>query len=253
MSTSKSRANLSQSPSTSSRTESLSPSNSMSTPAPSIRKSPPSLPSLDSSAWDHPMMMTKDSMSGPSHPSSASSAFSLTSISGPSSSQAHHPSFGFSDPMPSRNSQSAALFMPPGSQNVSHTAERSTSVRDYSDADLIIRDHRDDRHHYSYSQPSFPSQHEQGTLHSPHDTSGMNALSLPQHRDSASSQSFIHRRSITEPQGFRGIINQFPHLPNPQPHNQQQNYSIRLPTPPKVADPGGSRSGYNGTDSRRML
>jgi hypothetical protein len=222
----------------SSRTHSLSPTTSMATPA--TRKSPQTLPSLDSSAWENPMMLTKDGAGN--HTSPASSAFSLTPISGPPSSHPHLPSFAFSDPMPSRGSQAGGMFMPPGAQNVSHIAERP---RDYNEPDFPLRDHRDDRHHYSYSQPSFPSPHDQGIIHSPHDSSGMNAL-MSQHRDQSSSQSFSHRRSITEPQGFRGIINQFPHLPNPQ-----SNYpSIRLPTPPKVSEPG---RGYGPSDSRRLL
>lgn len=232
----------------SSRTHSLSPTNSMAVPASQLRKSPPSLPSLDSSAWDHPMMITKEG-SGGTHASPASTAYSLTPISGPSTGQSHLPSFTFSDPMPSRNQP--GMFLPPGTQNISH-AERP---RDYSDSDFTIRDHRDDRHHYSYSQPSFSS-HEQASLHSPHE-SAMNTISLS-HRDSMgspSSQSFAHRRSITEPQGFRGIMNQqYPHLPNPQPHTQQATAypSIRLPTPPKVSEPGRSGYGISSSD-RRML
>jgi hypothetical protein len=234
---SQSHASPSDSPS-SSRTHSLSPSTSMAAPA--TRKSPQSLPGLDSSAWENPMMLTKD---GPgSHNSPSSSTFSLTPISGPPSSHTHLPSFAFSDPMPSRGSQPGSMYMQPGAQNVSHIAERP---RDYNEPDFPLRDHRDERHHYSYSQPSFTSPHEQGSMHPPHDSSGMNAL-MSQHRDPSSTQSFAHRRSITEPQGFRGIINQFPHLPTPQ-----SNYpSIRLPTPPKVSDPG---RGYGPSESRRML
>ena len=84
-------------------------------------------------------------------------------------------------------------------------------------------------------------------------------MTMSQHRDQMNSaqqqqqHSFAHRRSITEPQGFRGIINTFPHLPSPQSHSQQPDYPLRLPPPQKVADPNGVRSGYGGHESRRMI
>jgi hypothetical protein len=256
-----------ESPSSSSaRTHSLSPSNSMSVPSQQFRKTPPTLPGLETgSSWDHQsMVMPKEQQqqqqSANQHTSPRTASFTLNP--GPHSAQPQLTSFGYSEPMPSRSTQSNALYMSHPSQSLPPPPppDRPQSVREqYSEPQFVLRDVREERQHYSFSQPSFPSPHD-GSLHSPvpHDTSQMNSMAMPQHRDQMNSaqqqqQSFAHRRSITEPQGFRGIINTFPHLPSPQAHSQQPDYSLRLPPPPKVADPNGVRSGYGGHESRRMI
>ena len=259
-----------ESPSSSSaRTHSLSPSNSLSIPGQPFRKTPPTLPGLETgSSWDHhtAMVVSKEQQqSANQHNSPRTASFTLNT--GPHAAQPQLTSFGYSEPMPSRSTQSNAMYMSHPSQSLPPPPppDRQQPVREhYSEPHFVIRDVREDRQHYSFSQPSFPSPHD-GSLHSPvpHDTSQMSSMTMSQHRDQMNSaqqqqqqqqqQSFAHRRSITEPQGFRGIINTFPHLPSPQAHSQQPDYPLRLPPPQKVADPNGARSGYSGHDSRRMI
>ena len=268
---SKSRPSPSESPSSSSaRTHSLSPSNSMSIPSQPFRKTPPTLPGLEtSSSWDHHtniVMPKEQQQSANQHTSPRTASFTLNP--GPHSAQPQLTSFGYSEPMPSRSTQSNAMYIHhPQNLPPPPPPDRQQPVREqYNEPHFVLRDVREERQHYSFSQPSFPSPHD-GSLHSPvpHDTSQMNSMAMSQHRDQMTSaqhqqqqqqqqqQSFAHRRSITEPQGFRGIINQYPHLPSPQAHSQQPDYPPRLPPPQKVADPNGTRSGYGGHESRRMI
>lgn len=256
-----------ESPSSSSgRTHSLSPSNSMSVPSQPFRKTPPTLPGLETgSSWDHPTNMVipkeQQQQSANQHASPRTASFTLNP--GPHSAQPQLTSFGYSEPMPSRSTPSNALYMSHPSQSLPPPPpqDRPQPVREqYSEPHFVLRDVREERQHYSFSQPSFPSPHD-GSLHSPvpHDTSQMNSMAMSQHRDQMNTaqqqqqQSFAHRRSITEPHGFRGIINTFPHLPSPQAHSQHPDYPLRLPPPQKVADPNGVRSGYGGHESRRMI
>ena len=265
---SKSRPSPESPSSSSARTHSLSPSNSMSVPNQQFRKTPPTLPGLETgSSWDHHtnMVMPKEQQQQNANQHASPRTTSFTLNPGPHSAQPQLTTFGYSEPMPSRSTPSNALYMSHPSQSLPPPPpqDRPQPVREqYSEPHFVLRDVREERQHYSFSQPSFPSPHD-GSLHSPvpHDTAQMNSMAMSQHRDQMNSaqqqqqqqQSFAHRRSITEPQGFRGIINTFPHLPSPQTHSQQPDYPLRLPPPPKVADPNGVRSGYGGHEPRRMI
>ena len=249
--------------SSSARIHSLSPSNPVPALSQPFSNALPSSPGLETGpSWDHTNMVIPKEQQQNFNKYAATHTASFTLNPGPHSTQPQLTSFGYSEPMPSRSTPSSALYMSHPSQNFPPPPppDRAQPVREqYNEPHFMSRDVREERQHYSFSQPSFPSPHD-GSLHSPvpDDASRMNSMAMSQHRDQMNSaqqqqQSFAHRRSITEPQGFRGIINTFPHLPSPQVHSQQPDYPLRLPPPSKVADPNGVRSGYGGHESRRMI
>ena len=216
---------LSPAPSSSpARAHSLSPSNSMSAPSQSFRETSPTLAGLEiDSSWNyHTNTVTPKEQQRRANQHTSPRTASFTLNPGPHSPQPHLTSFCYSEPITTSSTMcmshpSQALPPPP-------PAGHQQPVRkQHNEPHLVLRDVREDRRRYSFSQPSFPSPQD-GSLHSPvsHDTSQVNSLTMPQHQDQTNStqqqrpqKPFPHRRSVTQPQGFRGITNACPHLPSP--------------------------------------
>ncbi|EGN99087.1 hypothetical protein SERLA73DRAFT_108396 [Serpula lacrymans var. lacrymans S7.3] len=235
------------------RTDSVSPSiitNSM-------RASPRNLSVMEPTAWEDSMIMTDQQQQAPQQQhqpppepqiSSSSTPYHLPAVSAPMLKK-NAQQFTFPNPMStsSRNSMSNSIYMPPSQSSFSHTADRPMGGG-YNDMSYLLRE--DTHHHYSYSQPSFsPADHNMQT-HPASAQQPMHQQTHASHREPAAQPPptlpFPHRRSVTEPQGYRTITNQLPHLPNPV----QQAHGIRLPSPPTLHDVNGPRHAYTNTGSR---
>jgi hypothetical protein len=105
-----------------------------------------------------------------------------------------------------------------------------------------VRDPREDQQRFPYSQPSYSGHPKIPTSHStprayttPHSKRAMPPLAQ-------TPVPFAHRRSITDPQGFSSLVNQYPHLPPPT--------SLRRLSPPRLAESSHSvRPSFNGGNS----
>jgi hypothetical protein len=141
--------------------------------------------------------------------------------------------------------------VPQATQNFSHTADRPLGEATYGSAaggggggsggasgggSYSVRDPREDQQQRfpPYSQPSYSGGPE-GALH----------YTAQQQRDPSPAQTpvpFAHRRSITDPQGFPPLVNQYPHLPPPS--------GLRRLSPPRLAEGSHSvRPSFNGGGS----
>ena len=139
--------------------------------------------------------------------------------------------------------------VPQGTQNFTHTADRPLGEATYGSAaggggggsggasgggSYPVRDPREDQQRFPpYSQPY--SGGPEGALH----------YTAQQQRDPSPAQTpvpFAHRRSITDPQGFPPLVNQYPHLPPPS--------GLRRLSPPRLAEGSHSvRPSFNGGGS----
>ena len=206
----------------STRANSLSPPNL----AASMRTSPRAVQVLDGSNWEQSLLLPEHS---DSHMSSATSTpYQLPPVNAPVPSKVlHYPSYSNSIPPSSRNSVSSGMYMPNSQQNYSHSTDRPMGGA-YSSGYVMRNDVRQDsqQQQYSYSQQSFPT----SSTDSNHN---MTTSSHQSTHSQAQRDPFPHRRSLTDPQGYRTIVNQFPHLPNPA---HGLTHGIRLPSPPRLQD-----------------
>lgn len=137
---------------------------------------------------------------------------------------------------PSRQSAITQIYMQPAPQNYNHNQDRQ-SGGSYQENFIDRR--------YSFSQPAFPSSHD-ASMHSHSPTSNVQSAQSqrgnPNHVQNT--LSYPPRRSITESQGYRPVLNQ--QLP-PLPHVQQQSaHVVRIPSP--VGLPEGVNSLRNDYD-----
>lgn len=226
--------------SNSTRTHSLSPTGMNA----SLGHAPNPLPNIDS-GWDDPMFMPKEQPEAGS--SSQTTSYTVPPVPGPSS---HSPSYS------SSNRQAMEDMYMPMSSNYSSTVDRpmsgATDIYSGSSSGFLLRD---ERRTFSYSQPSFPTHANHMHAHS----SPASAVSptMPPPTGGLSMQSpvqYAHRRSITEPHGYRsamgGQIPSIPQmrLPQPTPH------PLRIPSPSQLAGNGAPSqlSGYDVSGERRM-
>ncbi|KAI0925886.1 hypothetical protein AcW1_008199 [Taiwanofungus camphoratus] len=222
--------------STSTRTQSLSPT-AMNT---GLGQNPHTLPSIGSNSWDEDVYMGKEGQD-PGPPSS-STHYPLAPIAGSSSSHAH-----LYAPSPSR--QPISAMYSPVTPNYPHTADRPMGGDPYSGSGMGYSV-RDNRRTISFPQHSFPT-----PSHMPAHPSPVSAISptMPPQGGSMSMQSptsYAHRRSITEPQGFRPVLSHpLPHIRLPQPPSQ----GMRLPSPGvPPGNPDAVHSGYGMSGDRRL-
>ncbi|KAI9454550.1 hypothetical protein BJY52DRAFT_1284091 [Lactarius psammicola] len=236
-----SRAGSSADSPTSTRAQSLSPS----TITASMRPSPNAVHSLEGGSWDQGMMMGEEQNQQPPHSSSPSTGYPLSGV--PAHTKA--PS-QYSYPSPAQSSSRTTLpgtmympVAPQGTQNFGHTTDRPLTEA-YGGGNYPVRDLREDQQRFPYSQPSYSGPE---AAHLPQHSPSTPSLhySTQQHRDASSAQTpipFAHRRSITDPQGFSSLVNQYPHLPPPP--------ALRRLSPPRLAETSHSvRPSFNGGSS----
>ncbi|KAF8274754.1 hypothetical protein EI94DRAFT_1794060 [Lactarius quietus] len=226
---------------TSTRAQSLSPS----TITASMRPSPNAVHSLEGGSWDQSMMMGEEQQNQQApHSSSPSTGYPLSGVS------AHtKPHSQYSYPSPAQSSSRTTLpgtmympVAPQGTQNFGHTPDRTLSEA-YGGGNYPVRDPREDTQRFPYSQPSYSGPE---AAHLPqHPSTPSLQYTTQQHRDAPSAQTpipFAHRRSITDPQGFSSLVNQYPHLPPPP--------ALRRLSPPRLTETSHSvRPSFNGGSS----
>ncbi|KAI0292124.1 hypothetical protein BC826DRAFT_1092173 [Russula brevipes] len=214
-----SRAGSSADSPTSTRAQSLSPSTITAT----MRPSPNAVHSLEGSSWDQGMIIGEEQNQSAPHASSPSTGYPLPGV----PAHAKNPS-QFSYPSPAQSSSRTTL---PG-----------TIIRR---GNYPVRDPRDDQQRFPYSQPAYSGP--DGSHLSQHSPSAsLHYTTQQQQRDPSSPAQtpvpFAHRRSITDPQGFSSLVNQYPHLPPPN--------SLRRLSPPRLAENSHSvRPSFNGGSS----
>ena len=233
-----SRAGSSADSPTSTRAQSLSPS----TITASMRPSPNAVHSLEGGSWDQSMMMGEEQNQQAPHTSSPSAGYPLSGV--PAHTKA--PS-QYSYPSPAQSSSRTTLpgtmympVAPQGTQNFGHTTDRPLTEA-YGGGSYPVRDLREDQQRFPYSQPSYSGPE---ATHLPQHSPSTPSLhySTQQHRDAPSAQTPFHRRSITDPQGFSSLVNQYPHLPPPT--------TLRRLSPPRLAEASHSvRPSFNGGNS----
>lgn len=211
----------------STRTHSLSPTNI----TPALHHSPQqATASMD---WEEVMM--RKERPDPHQASPVSAGYPIS----PLSTTQTHPSYPYPPASStSRQMTMAQVYMQPMPQSyTTHTTDRQQPPADvYSESTVDRR--------YSYSQPSYSSMHDSSHMHHPaaHSPTTSAAQSIPPHRGNANIQqpiSYTHRRSITEPQGYRPVVmNQQPAPSLPQQHAQQQQHphAVRVPSPSGMRD-----------------
>lgn len=227
--------------STSTRTHSLSPTTFNS----ALGQTGP-MSGMDSTAWDSSSFMTKDQPEP--GPSTVSSSYTIPPVPGPSTS--HHSPYPASAPRPSLDDTYPPLT------SYQYSPDRSLAPIDpYAGAATSNFLMRDERRPFSYPQPSFPTH--AGQLQ-PH-TSPVSAVSpsMPPGGGPGMQAPYAHRRSITEPQGYRSSIqlSSIPQMRLPQP----PNLPTRLPSPGQLSAAGGPQppplhpaSGYDYSDERKL-
>lgn len=235
-----SRAGSSADSPTSTRAQSLSPSTITAT----MRPSSNAVHSLEGGSWDQGMILNEEQSQSAPHAPSPSTGYPLPGVPAHTKTPSQ-----FTYPSPAQSSSRTTLpgtmympTVPQGTQNFAHTADRPLSEA-YGSGNYPVRDLREDQQRFPYSQPSYSggeaahlSQHSPSTsLHYPQQ----------QQRDPSPAQTpvpFAHRRSITDPQGFSSLVNQYPHLPPPQ--------TLRRLSPPRPAESSHSvRPSFNGGSS----
>ncbi|KAH9178415.1 hypothetical protein EDB89DRAFT_1931102 [Lactarius sanguifluus] len=234
-----SRAGSSADSPTSTRAQSLSPS----TITASMRPSPNAVHSLEGSSWDQSMMMGEEQNQQPPHSSSPSTGYPLSGV------PAHNkPPSQYSYPSPAQSSSRTTLpgtmympVAPQGNQNFGHTTDRP--LTEAYGGNYPVRDLREDQQRFPYSQTSYSGPE---AAHLPQHSPSTPSLhySTQQHRDTSAQTPipFAHRRSITDPQGFSSLVNQYPHLPPPP--------ALRRLSPPRLAETSHSvRPSFNGGSS----
>ena len=152
-----------------------------------------------------------------------------------------------------------------GTQSFAHSADRPLGEATYGGTGssaggggggsgggnyAAVRDPREDQQQQRfppYSQPSYSAAGEGGTHLSQHSSSTtLHYTTTQQQRDASSPAQtpvpFAHRRSITDPQGFSSLVNQYPHLPPPS--------GLRRLSPPRLTESSHSvRPSFNGGGS----
>ncbi|KAH9838349.1 uncharacterized protein C8Q71DRAFT_524652 [Rhodofomes roseus] len=225
--------------SASTRTHSLSPTNFS-----SALGQTGAVSGMDSSAWDGSAFMSKDQPEPGS--STASTSYTLPPVPGPSTS--HSSAY---PPSASRQSLDEA-YVPLTSYQ--YSPERSMASADpYSGtagSGFLLRD---ERRPFAYPQPSFPTH--AGQLHAQSSPVSAVSPSMPSAggANMQSSAPYAHRRSVTEPQGYRSgfQLSSIPQMRIPQPPNLPN----RLPSPSQLAGAGGApppRPGYEYGDERNL-
>ncbi|KAL6302470.1 hypothetical protein BKA93DRAFT_818450 [Sparassis latifolia] len=186
------------------------------------------VPTLESANWPESMFMEKDQ---PEASTSTSSGYAMPSVVSASSS---YP--------PSTSRQTfPEMYLQSVTQNYPHTADRPMGTETYSSHFTTVRD---ERRTFPYSQAAFPPHappmHSQSP-HLPPVSSAMapqgGSLSIP------SPLSYTHRRSITEPQGYRNMLPQMRQAPPPP---------IRLPSPSMLPQSNAPNSVYDARKNDRM-
>jgi hypothetical protein len=233
-----SNADLDSPPST--RTNSLSPA------VTSVRPSPRSAPTLESGAWDQSLLMAEQHEDGPG----GSTVYSVPPVSTSMTQKGVH-QYSFSDPMPpnARSGMGSSMYMGSQQSHYSSSAERPMAST-YSGTGYVARDSRDDQQ-YTYSQAPYPNHDSSMQSHS--STTSSTHHTQIHSREPLSSQSnvsYTQRRSNTEPQAFRAVLNQQQtHLPHPM----QLSNSGRLPSPHGLPDSGPASQRpqhYGGVEGR---
>jgi hypothetical protein len=221
---------------TSTRAQSLSPSTITAT----MRPSPSAVHSLEGGSWDQGMIMGEEqNQSTAPHASSPSTGYPLSGVTPHSKNPSQ---FSYSGPAQSssRTTLPGTMYIPTvqGTQNFAHSADRP--LGEYGSS-YSVRDPREDQQRFPYSQPSYSGP--ENTHISQHSPSLH--YSSQQARDPSPAQTpvpFAHRRSITDPQGFSSLVNQYPHLPPPT--------SLRRLSPPRLTESSHSvRPSFNGGGS----
>ncbi|KAI9512990.1 hypothetical protein F5148DRAFT_972669 [Russula earlei] len=238
-----SRAGSSADSPTSTRAQSLSPSTITAT----MRPSSNTVHSLEGGSWDQGMITGDEQSQSAPHASSPSTGYPLPGVS--LGAHAKNPS-QFSYPSPAQSSSRTTLpgtmYMPAavqqGTQNFAHSADRPLGEAAYGGGSYPPA-REDQQQRFSYSQPSYSGE---GATHlSQHPPSTSLHYTTQQQRDPSPAQtpvSFAHRRSITDPQGFSSLVNQYPHLPPPS--------GLRRLSPPRLAESSHSvRPSFNGGGS----
>lgn len=236
-----SRAGSADSPD-STRTHSLSPST-MTATAGTMRASPHSASNIEGTAWDQQMLVTEQQQQQQQPEPSASS--SSTGYPMPTHKPVPQSQYSYSSPIPttSRPSMPNGIYLPPVSQaphNYSHTADRPMPESYAASSYTPLRGVREEHQQFSYPQASF-QQSDTGQPISHHHSP---PVSVPQVHDARetstqSSMPYPHRRSVTEPQYGRPLINHYQQLPPPHSSNHPQmtmSGSMRRLSPPRISD-----------------
>ena len=222
---------------TSTRARSLSPSTTTAT----MRPSPNAVHSLEGGSWDQGMIIgeERNQSTGP-HASLPSTGYPLSSVTPHSKNPLQ---FSYSGPAQSssRTTLPGTMYIPTvpqGTQHFFHSADRP--LGEYGSS-YPVRGSREDQQCFPYFQPSYSGPEK--THLSQHVTSLH--YSSQQACDPSPAQTpvpFAHRHSITDPQGFSSLVNQYPHLPPPT--------SLRRLSPPRLSESSHSvRPSFNGGGS----
>jgi len=240
-----------------------------------MRPSSNTVHSLEGSSWDQGMIIGEEQQNHHHHhhhhPSgtSTSTAYPLSGVPPPGGPHAKSTPSQFSSygstaaQSSSRTTLPGTMYMsnvPQSTQNFPHAADRPLGEAAYGGAGgsaagggsgggnyAAVRDPREDQQQrFPYSQPSYSAA--EGSTHlSQHSSStALHYTTTQQQRDPSSPAQtpvpFAHRRSITDPQGFSSLVNQYPHLPPPS--------GLRRLSPPRLAESSHSvRPSFNGGGS----
>lgn len=227
------------SPESSTSTGSFSPS----TVTGSMRPSPHS---MDGPQWDHALVM-EDDPDDDSHIGGMSSSLPSSSTCYPlptsTNSSIRRPNsqqYPYDDPV-------NRIHMPPIQSGYPESLARPPNLQyghSYSARGDLHQPQPQMHQQYVYSAPPFSTHHESGSM-----PSHAHPSYAAQSRDDAiGQQQYLHRRSSTDPQGYRLLNNQYIHLPSPQELAQ----GIRLSSSPRLQNPHGPvasphhRQGYEG-------
>lgn len=205
-----------------------------------------SMSGMDSQVWDSSAFMAKDQQEP--GPSSASSSYTIPPVPGPSTS--HTSAYPSSASRPSLDEAYPPLT------SYQYSPDRSLAPIDpygqNTNSGFLLRD---ERRPFSYPQPSFPTHAGQLQSH-PSPVSAVSP-SMPPGGGPGMQASYAHRRSITEPQGYRSSIQlgSIPQMRLPQP----PNLPSRLSSPGQLSAAGGHpppslhpASGYDYSDERKL-
>ncbi|KAH9928693.1 uncharacterized protein B0H18DRAFT_1117878 [Fomitopsis serialis] len=223
--------------SASTRTHSLSPT----AFNPSLGQAGP-MSGMDSSPWDSSAYMGKDQPEP--GPSSTSNSYTIPPVPGPSTS--HSSAYASSTSRQSLDESYVPLT------SYQYSPERSMASDPYSGitgSGFLLRD---ERRPFTYQQPSFPTH--AGQLHAHSSPVSAVSPSMPSGGGQHIHSPYAHRRSATEPQGYRSNIQlgSIPQMRAPQPPNLPN----RLPSPNQLSGAGGAppplHPGYEYGDERKL-
>ncbi|KAH9958605.1 hypothetical protein BC827DRAFT_1219202 [Russula dissimulans] len=217
-----------------------------------MRPSSNAVHSLEGSSWEQGMIMGEEQNQSAPHTSSPSTGYPLPGV--PAAHSKNPSQFPYPSPAQSssRTTLPGTMYMPTvqqGTQNFAHSADRPLGEAYGGGGSYSVRDPREDQQRFSYSQPSYSgTAGTEGATHiSQHSPSAnLHYTTTQQQRDPSSPAQtpvpFAHRRSITDPQGFSSLVNQYPHLPPPS--------GLRRLSPPRLTESSHSvRPSFNGGGS----